>query len=322
MCTEDGHLGLLMIGGNDGAANKSVDLITKGECKENEFPQLPVGRIGGVAGVLSFLIIFCGGFDDMMQVSGDCWILRLGETQWSPGERLPQPTVYAAQVVANEKFYVVGGLYQRNYLNTVQVFDGQKWHTEAGLVTPRFGACAVSFKSYMIVIGGERESVTGETAVEMVSVGETNSEEYILWWRKMATMNGFVGSFTPNCVTTQDGVMVFGGINDHLESGPVMNSEAHNLMFDCDRQGYVCDYIIPGGGLTNAWHPGIGRVNCGILVAGGRGMGDTQMDTMIHKSTKFGQWRTVGSMSRSKDQSASVVLTHHWDLYATHCTVN
>ena len=28
MCTEDGHLGLLMIGGNDGAANKSVDLIT------------------------------------------------------------------------------------------------------------------------------------------------------------------------------------------------------------------------------------------------------------------------------------------------------
>ena len=34
----------------------------------------------------------------MMQVSGDCWILKLGETQWSPGERLPQPTAYAAQV--------------------------------------------------------------------------------------------------------------------------------------------------------------------------------------------------------------------------------
>ena len=28
ICKEEGHLGLLMIGGNDGAANKSVDLIT------------------------------------------------------------------------------------------------------------------------------------------------------------------------------------------------------------------------------------------------------------------------------------------------------
>ena len=70
----------------------------QGECKENDFPPIPEGRIGGVAGVLSPLIIFCGGFDNMMQVSGDCWILRLGETQWTPGERLPQPTVYAAQV--------------------------------------------------------------------------------------------------------------------------------------------------------------------------------------------------------------------------------
>ena len=61
--------------------------------------------------MLSFLIIFCGGFDDTMQVSGDCWILRLGETQWSPGERLPQPTVYAAQVMTLNHFSDVSDSY-------------------------------------------------------------------------------------------------------------------------------------------------------------------------------------------------------------------
>ena len=98
------------------------------------------------------------------------------------------------------------------------------------------------------MVGGERESVTSDTAVEMVSVGENSNEEYILWWRKMILQNGFVGPFTPNCVSTQDGVMVFGGINNHVDSGPVMNPIAHILRINCNmEQQYICHDVLPRG---------------------------------------------------------------------------
>ena len=161
-------------------------------------------------------------------------------------------------------------------------------------------------------------SVTSDTAVEMVSVGENSNEEYILWWRKMILQNGFVGPFTPNCVSTQDGVMVFGGINNHVDSGPVMNPIAHILRINCNmEQQYICDDVLPRGGLTRAWQPGVGKFDCGILLVGGRGMDD--IDSSMSKGTNLGQWTTVGHMSKPRDQTASIVLTHHWDLYATQC---
>lgn len=86
------------------------------------------------SGVLSSQIIFCGGFDSNNQESSDCWSLSLGSSAWTEVEDMPQATAYASEVVINDKFYVIGGLYQRDYLGTVQIYDGSHWTLEVLLI--------------------------------------------------------------------------------------------------------------------------------------------------------------------------------------------
>ena len=90
--------------------------------------------IGLFSGLLSDQLIFCGGFDNNNQESRDCWSFNLGSSAWREIEHLPQATAYASEVVINGRFYVIGGLYQRDYLGTVQMYDGSQWTLEVLLI--------------------------------------------------------------------------------------------------------------------------------------------------------------------------------------------
>jgi len=310
-------LGLLMIGGNDGNSTASVDLITfEGQCKSHKFPLLPEGRIGGVAGLLtSTLLLFCGGLNSNKQATTECWFHSKNSGGWTTAPSMPQPAAYAAQAISDRKFYVIGGLYNQEYLGTVQVFDGSRWSLSSGMTTPRFGACAVTYLSYLIVIGGLREYITTDNAVEVYSITRNK-------WKRMKMKNGFTGPFTGNCVSMLDdynpGVLVFGGIDSENRNEPKMNKAAYNLKVNCEEDKCrLDDEIIPGAGYTIAWYPGFGRVNSKILMAGGKG--DIESEKWITKGQDYGYWKNVGQMSRARDNVASVVIPISWSDYVIDC---
>ena len=98
------------------------------------------------SGLLMGMIMFCGGIDNNDEESDSCWQLSSDSFSWSRTIPLPQAVAYAAsvcvsnfmskispwqfQTVQKNKFYVIGGMYRRDYYGIVQVFDGVQWTLE------------------------------------------------------------------------------------------------------------------------------------------------------------------------------------------------
>ena len=153
------HLGLLMLGGTDGAANTSVDLVTGGGgAGRHQLPRPlcrggPVrppaarpprgqarGRGGAAAGGAGAALLRGLGRGGprgghLLAAAGWAWQLG-GEPRPAPrrGAGGPGQCVLllarcscAVQVVAGNKLYVAGGLARGAALDTLQVFDGDTW---------------------------------------------------------------------------------------------------------------------------------------------------------------------------------------------------
>ena len=182
--------------------------------------------------------------------------------------------------------------------------------------TPRFGACAVTHLNYLIVIGGSREYVNTDNAIEVFSLSRNS-------WMSLKMKNGFTGHFSPSCLAVQDSLntefLIFGGLNTQDPSNPVMNTDLTRLSVSCDAgTGYICDDMVPGAGYPVAWYPGVGRVNSDIIIAGG--VSEAGAESLISQGQGNGQWRTFAQMSRPRDQVASVVLpSSAWNIYASNC---
>ena len=112
---------------------------------------------------------------------------------------------------------MMGGLgSNQEELNYLQVFDGVKWSTEvciisspapsvnvifvmqASLITPRYGACAVIFSNYLIVVGGQRTQMTVENTVEVYSVDRRR-------WKQLKISGDYLGAISASCAVFHQG---------------------------------------------------------------------------------------------------------------------
>ena len=69
---------------------------------------------------------------------------------------------------------------------------------QASLITPRYGACAVIFSNYLIVVGGQRTQMTVKNTVEVYSVTRAK-------WKQLQISGDYQGAISASCAVFHQG---------------------------------------------------------------------------------------------------------------------
>eukprot|EP00092_Neocalanus_flemingeri_P052414 GFUD01061259.1.p1 GENE.GFUD01061259.1~~GFUD01061259.1.p1 ORF type:complete len:479 (-),score=68.28 GFUD01061259.1:88-1494(-) len=319
--TSNVNLGLLLVGGNDGVENSSLDLVTKtGSCKLHTFPSLPSGRRGGVAGLLQAgsSILFCGGLDAINQERSNCWQLHSHENSWKAAPALPQATAYAAHITVEDKLYVIGGWYKSQAVNTLQIFSNGGWSTATPMLTARYGACAVAYKKYVVVVGGWKslqanQAVDAQKTIEVYSIVRKK-------WKSLQSPDKFEGLSTSSCARISDsgkgGMILVGGITYTKSFKPQTNTGLDILTFGGEN-GEIG--VKQSAGVPVSWQAGLGWVGDWLLLAGGRGASGIS-EQRVFRWKEGQQWEQFGDLTVPRDQAASLVVPKQWAKFASNCT--
>jgi len=302
-----------------------IPVVTKlvseaGSCRQHAFPSLPSGRRGGVAGLLhsGSSILFCGGLDTLNQERSNCWQLRQDENSWKAAPSLPQATAYAAHASVNGIFYVAGGWYNNQAVAALQVYSTVGWTVAGPMLTPRYGACAVSYMKYLVVVGGWKSRKANQAAeaqktIEVYSISRKK-------WKSLKSPDKFEGLSTGSCASIPDsghgGMILVGGITYTKSLTPETNAQTDILTFG-ERNGNIG--VRQRTGIPVSWQAGLGWVGEWLFLAGGRGASGESQKT-VFRWKEGHTWEPFGNLSVPRDQAASVVLPIMWANFAGNCT--
>ncbi|PYS00027.1 MAG: hypothetical protein DMG12_18940 [Acidobacteria bacterium] len=135
----------------------------------SSIPLLPTPRQEvGVAAVEGRVWVI-GGIDADRRGSSVVEIYDTPTNQWQPGPPVPIPIHHPMVAAAGSKVYVAGGYTEPGFTPVAYTFeldtDTLKWTRKADMPAPRGAGAAVAHNGKIYVIGGERGTTVGDTAV-------------------------------------------------------------------------------------------------------------------------------------------------------------
>ena len=266
-------------------------------------------------------IMFCGGLDSNDQERPECWKLDSNENTWKAAPSLQQATAYAAHATVDEKFYVMGGWYKNKAVDMLQIFSNGKWSVGAPMLTARYGACAVAYMKYVVVVGGWKslnadQALDAQKTIEVYSIARKK-------WKSLESPDNFKGLSTSSCASFADpgkgGMILVGGITYTKSSKslrPEVNKGVEILTFG-GRKGNIG--VKQSEGVPVSWQAGMGWVGDWLFLAGGRGASG-KSERGIFRWKEGRTWEQFGNLAASRDQAASLVISNNWARFAKNCT--
>ena len=117
----------------------------------------PDPRLYGTSDVYDGKIVCSGGLDVNDQYGGDTYLYDPATDTFSDLAPDPTPRIWAAGALVNGVFYVFGGAYGGDALNTVNALDiaSNTWIPKKPLPKTLFGPCACAFGGKIYLFGGQ-----------------------------------------------------------------------------------------------------------------------------------------------------------------------
>ena len=265
--------------------------------------------------------MFCGGLDSLDQERSECWELDSNKDAWRIAPSLHQATAYAAHATVEERFYVVGGWYRNNAVDTLQIFANGKWSLGTSIPTARYGACAVAYLNYIVVVGGwkslkAQHALESQKTIEVYSISRKK-------WKSLDSPDKFRGLSTSSCASLSNsgkgGMILIGGIT-YTKSSKSIEAEVNDgvdILTFGGKNGRIG--FKKSGGVSISWQAGLGWVDDWLLLAGGRGPSEKR-EKGIFRWKEGRTWEQFGNLEVARDQAASLVLSKRWDRFTKNCT--
>ena len=157
----------MIINGAPGTSSKSLEIVdvmdsTFSCTKDDSFPLVVFGAIGGLIDGLPFLCGGAGGGDVQVKVPiDDCYIMDM-TGEWSKNETLKEARYYAGSnsVVINDKLILSGGDSENGFLKSIEMVSPYANAIKVDVELPEglWGHCQVQWnETTVMIIGGSTQ---------------------------------------------------------------------------------------------------------------------------------------------------------------------
>jgi len=191
-CHEHSIMNTLLLGGQteSDTYSTSVELITSNVVCTPKLPPLPVARQNATAVLVYRTILYCGGFDGKYHRSCHSYQLGGGEmAAWKAEPGMVHARSSFTLSLVGDKVYAIGGTGETNQ-DTVESYTeegGWMVEDEMRMDKYRYSHCTVTWKSSIIIIGGNYGSSSASNSVQAIETSN-NLLNKTVGWSSMESM--------------------------------------------------------------------------------------------------------------------------------------
>ena len=167
------------------------------------------------------------------------------------------------------------------------------------------------FLNYIVLIGGMRQVLSPDNAVEVYSLKTWKR------WKELKVAEDFLGPFMGHCLVRHNeaGISVLGGIEMNTLGEATMSEYFYKLRVNCDDGRGMCIETKLPETYIGAWKAAFGVVNGQILAYSNQ----NNQSVWISRDIDDNNWKIIGKMTQTRDHGSTVALSQEWSMYTTNC---